>query len=49
MASKTIKAMCLTCNKQMDMKVFWKKYCSSQCRLIAWAKRKLDEAKEQGK
>lgn len=47
--SKESKWTCLQCGKAQEPKVFWQRYCSSQCRLLAWAKRKMDEAKEQEK
>ena len=36
---------CETCKKPVEAKVFWQKYCSSTCRILAWAKRKMEAEK----
>lgn len=30
------KAICERCRKNYDKKVFWQKYCSNSCKVIAW-------------
>lgn len=42
--TKETKWTCLMCGKAEKPKVFWQRYCSPKCRLLAWAKRKIDEA-----
>ncbi len=32
-----MKKRCKVCNKEMKPKNYWQKYCSSKCRIIAWA------------
>lgn len=39
----TTESTCEVCGTKIEKKVFWKKYCSRECRLIAWAIRILIE------
>lgn len=32
---------CNLCGKDIKAKNYWQKYCSSECRLIAWAVKKM--------
>ena len=37
--AKKEKPCCEVCGKAFVLTVYWKKYCSAKCRLVAWAKR----------
>lgn len=33
---------CEVCNKKVEVRAFWQKFCSSKCRLIGWAIKQKD-------
>ena len=34
---------CQVCGKEIETKIYWRKFCSDKCRLIAWARRQEDK------
>jgi len=42
-------ARCEICGKEIEMKVFWKKYCGSKCRMDAYCINKAKNLKPKKK
>lgn len=40
-------AKCQACGKEIEMKVFWKKYCGRKCRMNGWIISRAKELEKQ--
>ncbi len=36
---------CKLCHKDFEAKNYWQKFCSTKCKMLAWAKREIKKIK----